>query len=76
MVSNPCLSSNWSGGFQSTHSQQSRLSIWYEKPGGHSSRKILLGGWDGSKGRAEVLKLTSGGGTYRWEGAGVMKYTR
>ena len=37
---------------------------------------LLLGGWDGSKKYNQILKLTSSGGTYRWEGAGVMEIAR
>ena len=34
---------------------------------------FLFGGTDGSRMQAQILKLTPAGGTYRWEGAGVMK---
>ena len=34
---------------------------------------FLFGGTDGSRKQAQILKLTPAGGSYRWEGAGVMK---
>ena len=41
-----------------------------------NNQVFLIGGYDGYKKLSQILKLTSAGGTYRWEGAGVMKDPR